>query len=339
MKLTTASFQTFCQSGFSSAHALLLYGEEPYFLTPYLNRLLPKLSTGVKKYMAADFLKQKVFLSDIVTGGDLFGNAPPCPWIEDVNDKCVDFLQDYLGSQAAPSQRPLILLTASYLKPTSKLRKLFEAEKTLLVLACFAPKVADIKENIRTHLAKDKMRIQPEALDYFANFLLPQPYLLASEIEKCILYLYPAKDITLNALKAILGQSSLRFEEDALLHLLSGNLAAVMAVYQRDHGTTQDVVGFLRRLSYTLLRLYTVQLARERGASLEDAGKKVSPPFFPFFLRSIQSVLSKWSARQLFTLFQKIIDLEHMCKKNFTFAETLLFQSLFSCLPSKVQAC
>lgn len=339
MKLTPASFPTFCQSVPPSAQALLLYGEEPYFLTPYVNTLLPKLPTGIKKYAATDFLKQKVFLRDIMTGGDLFGNAPPSPWIEDINDKCVDLLQEYFTSAGASYHHPLLLLTASYLKPTSKLRKLFESEKNLWVLPCFAPKLTDIKEDIRRHFAKDDIRIQPDALDYLAHFLLPHPYLLPSEIEKCILYFYPSKDITLRALKPILGQSTRHFEEDALMPLLSGNLTAVMAVYQRDHAMTQDVVGFLRRLSYTLLRVYTVQLAREKGASLEEAGRKVSPPLLPFFFRSIQPLLSKWTARQLFALLQKIIDLEHSCKKNFTIAETLLFQSLFSFLPSQAQAC
>ena len=89
----------------------------------------------------------------------------------------------------------LIVFETSELTPRSKLRKFFEKEKHLGILACYFDTERDVQELIETTFKKENMPINRDIVLLITKRLGNERHIIKSELEKIILYLKDKKNL------------------------------------------------------------------------------------------------------------------------------------------------
>ena len=101
----------------------------------------------------------------------------------------------------------LIVFETGELTPRSKLRKFFEKEKHLGILACYFDTEHDVRDLIETTFRKEDMLINRDISLLIAKHLGNERHIIKSELEKIILYLKDKKEFKAEDILKCLSQN------------------------------------------------------------------------------------------------------------------------------------
>ncbi len=226
-------------------------------------------------------------------------------------DSLAGLLGDFL---AKPIGDALILITAGELGPKSPLRKLFEDEPAGAAIACYADEGQGLDGLITQHLAKQNLRINPDALQVLAARLGADRLMVRSELDKLALYVGNAGAVTLTDIQECMGDGAEATQDELAMAVMSGRQAEAQTALERLLREGTAAVGILRSVGRHVQRLHLASGHVRKGKSPDQAIDSLRPPVFFKHKSNMASQLRGWSPERLAQAMEMLVQAELDCK-------------------------
>lgn len=198
---------------------------------------------------------------------------------------------------ASPPPDALLLIEAGDLKKGAPLRACVEASPHAMALPCYADEERALDGLIAAETQRSGITLSPEAKTFLRSHLGGDRLASRGELEKLALYVGGRGEITLDDVRALVGDVSAVSADDMIDHVLSGNGTGFSGLFARHVRNAGEVQALL---SGALRQFQSLYLLRGRmEASRQSAGTVVAgmrPP--PFFSRKpiLEKALGRWTA-------------------------------------------
>jgi DNA polymerase III subunit delta len=171
----------------------------------------------------------------------------------------------------------LFIVEAGALAGSSVLRKAAEGAKAgAVAIAVYEDETGDVARMIKEALAREKLRLTPEALDLVASRLPKERGVARQEIERLVLYLGPGSGASAGPedLEPFLGVEPDASLFDAASDAFGGRLGAALAGLRRAFGEGEDGVSAVRAAGQHLARLRKIDVLTHSGVNPQSALKQ-----------------------------------------------------------------
>ncbi len=217
----------------------------------------------------------------------------------------------------APNIKPLLdnpipenrlIIEAGNLKPSDKLRALFEKSKTAVAIACYADTARDLEGVINRALSESQQTISMDAREFLITRLGADRALSVGELDKLTLFTKGKRQITIEDVDAIVGDTS-ELALDTIVNAAALGQAKT-AVHQcaRALSSGESVHGILAAASRHFHRLESTRAHLENGRSEADSLKQLRPPIHFKQKTAFISQLHAWRHDHLLTALGLIFD-------------------------------
>jgi DNA polymerase III subunit delta len=234
-----------------------------------------------------------------------------------------DFLDD-------PKGDALVVVEAGDLAKGAALRRVFEAAENAAAIPCYADSARNLPDVVRDALRAEGLAIAPDALADAASRLGSDRGVTRRELEKLVLYVRGRKQVTLDDVRAAMGDEAEARVEEACDAAGSGELPRLDLALERLWVSDVSPVAVLRQAMSHFQRLMLVQAETARGESLDGAMKKLRPPVHFSRTDSFKAQARKWNEARLGEALDMLLEAEALCKTTAVPAEAACARALFN---------
>jgi DNA polymerase-3 subunit delta len=234
-----------------------------------------------------------------------------------------DFLDD-------PKGDALVVVEAGDLAKSAALRKVFEEADNAASIACYPDSARDLPDVIRNALKADGLTIAAEALDDAVSRLGSDRGVTRRELEKLALYAHGQKSVSLQDVRATLGDESEIRAEEVCDAAGEGDVKRLDAMLSRLWSSDQSPVMVVRTAMSHFQRLLAAKAAVERKESLDSAMRKMWPPVHFSRTAAFKAQVSRWSEDKLGEALDLLLETEVLCKTTAVPAEAALGRALIN---------
>ncbi|WP_269933162.1 DNA polymerase III subunit delta [Aminobacter sp. HY435] len=207
---------------------------------------------------------------------------------------------DVKALAADPPRDAIILIEAQDLKKGSPLRSTVEAAFSGMALPCYADEARDLESIIDDELRAANLTMAMDARNALRRSLGGDRLATRGEIQKLTLYAMGGGEISLEDVKAMIGDVSALSLDDAIDAAMGGNIAEFDTAFTKQCQNGSQAAQLLAAATRHLHNLHLMRGDMESGnrnASAVIASAR--PPVFFSRKRAVERALSGWSADAL----------------------------------------
>lgn len=298
MKLSFNQIESFARTISPTHRGILIYGPDHGLIqeraAEVMKRILPNPEDPFALTdLGGDEIKNDpAVLADEVASMNFFGGRKIIR-IRESAEKAADALKAVFANPPAgkPEELGFLLVLAEELTPRSPLRVLFESLSDVAALPCYHDEGAGLATIIRSELQQRGLIAPPDVTAYLTSVLRGDRMLVRMELEKLDLFAGVERDLTLEMVRASIGDLAESTMDEVAEHAVLGNLAETDKRLRKALGQGVMPIVLLRALSRHFQRMAQVATQMEKGSSLEQAMQQMRPPLFfkqqPIFKRQM----------------------------------------------------
>ncbi|MGH6888502.1 MAG: DNA polymerase III subunit delta [Rhizomicrobium sp.] len=233
----------------------------------------------------------------------------------------------FLGTRAPEA---LVVVEAGDLAKDSTLRRVFEDAENALGIPCYLDSAQTISDILRDSLRAEGASLGPDALHEAVSLLGADRGTTRREVEKLVLYASGKKAVTVEDVRAILGdESEARIEQicDAAgqgdPHRLDRALERLWAAGISPTAILRVAIGQFQRLA--LARLKVTQ-----GESPDVIARRSRPPVHFTRLPAFKIQLRNWSDERIADVLDLLLETEALCKTTAVPQEAACSRAMFT---------
>jgi len=232
--------------------------------------------------------------------------------------------------KTVPGADNVLVVEAGDLKPSSKLRSLFEKLKDAAAIPCYVDDAGSLSRILSQDLSAQGLKIDRDALMSLSAKLVGDRALARSMVEKIITYIGSDGDtVTLDDVLACTEDSSLLFIDDLTRAAFAGDAVTAGQMLERLFQEGIHAVGILRSLQNHCKKLLFVKALVAAGENQGSAIKKLRPPIFFKAEKDFIAHLNIWAPARLKTLLEQLTETEAECKTTGAMDTTITDRMVF----------
>ena len=233
-------------------------------------------------------------------------------------------LADLLESFADdPRGDALVVIEAGDLAKTSALRKIFDAHKTAAAVQCYPDSVRDLSDVVRDALRAEGLSIAPDALEDAVSRLGSDRGVTRREIEKLLLYMHGKKQVTLEDVRAVMGDEAEARSESACDAAAGGDLARLDRELERLWVSDVAPAQVLRSAMGHFQRLVQARESANRGEAIDSVMKRLRPPVHFSRATAFKNQAQRWNTDKLGEALDMLLDAESLTRTTGVPAEAV----------------
>lgn len=229
-----------------------------------------------------------------------------------------------------PKGDALVVVEAGDLAASAALRKVFEEADNAVAIPCYPDSDKSLPEVVRDGLRAEGLAISGEALADAVSRLGADRGVTRKELEKLALYCRGQKDVSLDDVRAILGDEADVRAEEACDAAGLGDLKRLDLALERLWASDVSPVQLVRQAMGHFQRLLLVATEAARGENIDFAMKKLRPPLHFSRTDAFKVQLRKWSEPRLGDALDLLLEAEALCKTTAVPGEAVLGRALFN---------
>jgi DNA polymerase-3 subunit delta len=298
-----AGLDSFLRKPDPAITALLIYGEEPDAVRELASRAVKKVAGSlddpfsVTTLLDQDLASDPARLADEVQSISMFGGQKAI-WVKGAADGFLKAVQPLLEARASGN---LVVAEASTLAKSSQLRALFEKSPHALVVPLYEAEPGEIADLVEQLLAKDNLRIGPDALSRFMALSGTSRGLVRREAEKLALYCLGNERVSPEDVEAVCGNDTGASADELADSVFGGDVEEADRLFHDLVRSGQDAGRLLGAAHLHAMRLEEFRIAMDQGASAEQLLKQARPPVFFKRQQAVRAQLRAWSLTDLVT--------------------------------------
>jgi DNA polymerase-3 subunit delta len=233
-------------------------------------------------------------------------------------------LADLLESFADdPRGDALVVIEAGDLAKTSALRKIFDAHKTAAAVQCYPDSVRDLGDVVRDALRAEGLSIAPDALEDAVSRLGSDRGVTRREIEKLLLYMHGKKQVTLEDVRAVMGDEAEARSESACDAAAGGDLVKLDRELERLWVSDVAPAQVLRSAMGHFQRLVQARESANRGEAIDNVMKRLRPPVHFSRSQAFKNQAQRWNTDKLGEALDMLLDAESLTRTTGVPAEAV----------------
>jgi DNA polymerase-3 subunit delta len=213
-----------------------------------------------------------------------------------------------------PKGDALIVIEAGDLAKTSALRKIFDGHKTAAAIQCYPDSIRDLGDVVREALRAQGMSIAPDALEDAVSRLGSDRGVTRREIEKLALYMHGQKTVTLEDVRAVMGDEAEARSESACDAAGSGDMARLDRELERLWASDTQPAQVIRSAMGHFQRLILAKEGMARGEQLDAVMRKFFPPIHFSRADSFKAQARNWNAERLGDALDMLLEAEALSR-------------------------
>jgi DNA polymerase-3 subunit delta len=241
----------------------------------------------------------------------------------DLADLFEGFLDD-------PKGDALVVIEAGDLAKTSALRKVFDGHKTAAAIQCYPDSVRDLGDVVRDALRADGLSIAPDALAETVARLGSDRGVTRRELEKLVLYMHGQKQVTLEDVRAVMGDEAEARSESACDAAGSGDLAKLDRELERLWVSDTQPAQVIRSAMGHFQKLLQARESVARGTSMDDVMKRLRPPVHFSRSAAFKAQASRWNSDKLGEALDMLLEAEVLTRTTSVPAEAVTGRTLMN---------
>lgn len=227
-----------------------------------------------------------------------------------------------------PSGDALIVVEAGDLAKSSTLRSVFEEADNAAAIACYGDSPRDLAEVVRDALKAEGLAISADALDAAVAALGSDRGVTRRELEKLALYAHGTGRVTVDDVRAVIGDESEARVEEVCDSAGEGDVARLDRALEKLWIAGLSPIGVLRMALGHFQRLALVK--SQAGEGVDAAIKRLRPPLHFMRSASFKAQAQRWSDARLADALDLLLETEALCKTTGVPGEAACGRALFT---------
>lgn len=229
-----------------------------------------------------------------------------------------------------PKGDALVVVEAGDLAKGSALRKVFEDAANAAAIPCYADSPRDLADVVKSGLKEHNLAIAPDALEDAVSRLGSDRGVTRQELEKLALYAHGQSRVSLEDVRAVMGDESDARIEEACDAAGEGNLQKLDLALSRLWADDMSPIAVLRLAMAHFQKLALAKDAVEKGEPLDGALRRMRPPIHFLRAASFKAQVSRWNGGRLLDALDLLLDTEVLCKTTGVPAAAVCGRALFN---------
>jgi DNA polymerase-3 subunit delta len=229
-----------------------------------------------------------------------------------------------------PPGDALVVVEGGDLSKGAALRKLFEEDERAAAIACYADTARSLEDLVRETLRGEGLAIAPEALADAVSRLGSDRGVSRRELEKLALYCKGQKTVSLDDVRAVMGDEAEARSEEASDAAGSGDFARLDLALERLWTAETSAVAVIRNAMGHFQRLALVKENMARGENLDTALRQLRPPLHFLRAESFKAQARAWSGEKLNDALDMLLEAETLSKTTAVPNEALCGRTLMN---------
>jgi DNA polymerase-3 subunit delta len=230
----------------------------------------------------------------------------------------------------APPGDALVVVEAGDLAKSAALRKLFEEDEVAAALACYADTARSLEDLVRDALRAEGFSIAPDALADAVSRLGSDRGVSRRELEKLALYCHGRKSVSLEDVRAVMGDEAEARAEEASDAAGGGDFARLDLALERLWNAETSAIAVIRAAMGHFQRLLLVKENMNRGENLDSAMRQLRPPVHFLRAESFKAQARVWNGEKLGDALDMLLEAETLSKTTAVPNEALCGRTLMN---------
>jgi DNA polymerase-3 subunit delta len=222
-----------------------------------------------------------------------------------------------------PKGDALVVVEAGDLAKTGALRKLFDGHKTAAALQCYPDSARDLGDVVRDALRAQGLSISAEALEDAVTRLGNDRGVTRREIEKLLLYMQGKKQVTLEDVRAVMGDEAEARSESACDAAGGGDLVQLDRELERLWAADTQPAQVLRSAMGHFQKLVQARESAARGEAIDMVMKRLRPPVHFSRSAAFKAQAQRWSSDRLGEALDMLLEAETLTRTTGVPAQAL----------------
>jgi DNA polymerase-3 subunit delta len=229
-----------------------------------------------------------------------------------------------------PAGDALVVVEGGDLAKGTGLRKLFEEADNAAAIACYPDSARDLFDVVRSALKAEDLTIAPNALEDAVSRLGSDRGVTRRELEKLALYAHGQKSVSLEDVRATLGDEAEARVEEAVDAAGNGDIVKLDLALERLWIAGTSPVQVVRQAMSHFQRLLLVNIESQRGETIDGAMRRLRPPLHFARAAAFRNQAQRWSETALSEVLDQLLDTEALCKTTAVPAESACGRALMN---------
>jgi DNA polymerase-3 subunit delta len=233
------------------------------------------------------------------------------------------FLDDAAGDA-------LVVVEGGDLQKSASLRKVFEEADNAAAIQCYGDTAQNLPGVIRDVMKAQGLTLSAEAMDDAVSRLGSDRGITQRELEKLALYAHGQKTVSLEDVRAVMGDEAEVRVEEVCDAAGEGDLKRLDLALERVWGEETSAIAVVRSALGHFQKLLAAKAAMQRGDNIDFAMKKMWPPIHFSRVSSFKAQASRWNEDRLGEALDLLLETETLCKTTGVPNEAALGRALFN---------
>lgn len=229
-----------------------------------------------------------------------------------------------------PAGDALVVVEGGDLAKSGALPKVFLEAENAAAIICYGDTARDLPDVVRDALRAEGLAIAPDALADAASRLGSDRGVTRRELEKLALYARGQKQVSLEDVRAVLGDEAEVRAEEALDAAGQGDLKTLDTALERLWISGTSAVAVVRMALSHFQRLALAKSDVEKGETLDGALRKLRPPIHFMRQASFKAQAGLWDSARLLEACDLLLETEALTKTTAVPSETVTARALFT---------
>lgn len=231
---------------------------------------------------------------------------------------------------ASASSDTLVVVESGDLARDSSLREIFSESANAAAVACYPDTREAIADLASGALKAEGIAIAPDALEEAVSLLGSDRGTTRRELEKLVLYARGTRRVTLEDVRAIMGDEAEARIEEVCDAAGEGDARRLDLSLERLWSAGVAPVGVLRVAMGHFQRLALARDQVGRGETADAVARRARPPVHFTRLAAFKAQLRNWSGERIGDALDLLLETESLCKSTGVPAEAACGRALFT---------
>ena len=296
-----------------NSNLFLLYGQNEGFKNDIIKKyFIDKFKENIFRYDEKEILDNK---------GDFFNGVFSKSFFEEkklliisrTTDKLVDIIEEILEKKIEDIK---IVLNASSLEKKSKLRKLFEKNKSIVCIAIYEDNIQTLSMIARNFFKLNKIPISQEIINLLIERSRGDRGNLTNEMSKIESYIKTNKNISPQEIFKLTNLAENYSVSELLDSCLNKNSRKTITILNENSFALEDCILIIRSFSIKLKRLYKIHEEYKKNKNLDSIISSYKPPIFWKDKDAIKKQINLSNLENIENMIFKTNNIELLIKKN-----------------------
>ncbi len=291
----------------------LFYGKNEGLKKEIINNIFVKnKESEILRYEESHFIENFNTIMDEMLSKSLFDDNKILV-ISRATDKIVNFILMVIEKNLKDIK---IILNSEHLEKKSKLRKLFEKEKDLILIPIYDDNATSLTKIVEQFLIKNKIKLSRESVNLLVNRARGDRENLKIELEKIFNYSITNKNIEYDVVQKLTNLAE-NYEVNELANgYLSKNKNAVARILNENNYSDEDCILILRTILSKSKRLINIIEKFEKEKNIDQVISNIKPPIFWKEKELVKKQATSWLLEELKGITYKMSEIEVSIKSN-----------------------